>query len=304
MRAMVARFQRLPGNLKGALCLLVAAMGFSLMTAMIKLLGERLHVTQILFIRQVGMTLIVMPTLINHFPQALQTRRPLLQLTRIGCAMVAMLAGFTAVIHMPLAEATAIGFAKSFFTTIFAIVILREVVGIRRWSATILGFFGVLVMLQPGTTGFSIYGVYALIGAASAGMVMILIRIMSRTDAAVTILTYQAVGVGVIMLIPAILHWQWPTPQEWGLLVLVGIASYCAQTLNIYAYKFGEASLLASLDYTRLLYATLFGWWIFAQLPGWQTWLGAGTIIAASVYTVHREAILRRQGRHNAQITD
>jgi len=125
--------------------------------------------------------------------------------------------------------------------------------------------------------------------------VMILIRLMSRTDAAVTILTYQAVGVGLIMAVPALLYWQPPTPLEWGLLVLVAIASYVAQTLNIYAYKFGEASLLASLDYTRLLYATLLGFLLFGNLPGWQTWLGAGIIVAASVYTVHREATLRRR---------
>ena len=289
------RFQALPDNLKGALLLLVAALGFTLMTTMIKLLGKNLHVTQILFLRQLGMTLMVAPILVSHFPRALKTRRPFLQLTRIGCALVAMLAGFTAVIHLPLAEVTAIGFAKSFFTTIFAIVILREVVRIRRWSATIVGFLGVLVMLQPGTAGFSIYGVYAIIGAASAGMVMILIRLMSRTDAAITILTYQAVGVGIIMAVPAFLYWQPPTLTEWGLLVLVAIASYIAQTLNIYAYKFGEASLLASLDYTRLLYATVLGFLVFGNLPGWQTWFGAGIIVAASGYTMHREATLRRR---------
>lgn len=295
IETLLGRFRALPDNLKGALLLLLAALGFTVMTILVKLLGSRLHVTQILFVRQVGMTLMVAPTLVAHFPMALKTRRPGLQIARIACALVAMLAGFTAVIHLPLAEATAIGFAKSFFTTLFAIMILGEVVRIRRWSATIVGFLGVLLMLQPGTVGFSIYGVYALVGAAAAGMVMILIRLMSRSDAPVTILTYQAVGVGLIMAVPAFLYWQWPTPMEWGLLALVGIASFYAQTLNIHAYKHGEASLLASLDYVRLLYATVLGFLVFGNLPGLQTWLGAGVVVLASVYTVHREATLRKR---------
>lgn len=287
------RFHRLPDNLKGAVILMLASFGFSLMVALIKFAGERLPVSQILFIRQAGMVIMLVPALSTHFPDVLRTRRPGLQMLRIVGALVAMLFGFTAIINMPLADAVALGFAKSFFITIFAVFVLKETVGLHRWSAVAVGFIGVLIMLQPGSAGFSVFGLYAVIGAASAGAVMVMIRLLSRTEPANTILAFQALGVGIVMAVPAIYQWVTPTTHEWVLLALIGIVSFYAQKANIYAFKYGEASLLASLDYVRLIYATALGWLLFEQLPGMGTWVGAGIIVIASIYTVHREA--RRQ---------
>lgn len=284
-------FQQLPNNLKGAVTLILAAAGFSLMIALIKLAGERLSVVQILFVRQLGMLVMLLPTLVIDFRGALKTQRLDLQLLRIALALIAMLCGFTAVVNMPLADATALGFAKSFFVTIFAVIILKEVVGVHRWSAVALGFIGVLIMLRPGSEGATFYGFLAVTGAAAAGAVMVVIRLLSRSDATRTILLYQAAGVGVVMAIPALLSWQAPTPFEWLLLIAIGIVSYFAQKLNVLAYTWGEASVLASLDYVRLLYATAFGWLWFSTFPGPSTWFGAAIIVLASVYTIWRERI-------------
>ncbi len=259
------------------------------MVLLVKMVGERLNVTQILIVRQVIMMLIVMPKVLNQFPGCLKTQRLDLQIIRVVFALIAMLCGFYAVINMPLADAIAIGFAKSFFVTIFAIWILKEVVGIRRWLAVAMGFVGVLVMMRPGLDGYDPNSLLALIGAASAGLVMVIIRKLSHTDKPITTLSYQAFLVAVCVAIPAWYFWQPPTALEWGLMILIGIISYGAQMLNIYAYSWGEASMLASLDYVRLLYATFFGWLIFETLPGPYTWIGALVIIAASLYTVHRE---------------
>ena len=284
------QFRTLPDNVKGALILMIAAFGFALMAALIKLAGSRLPVTQILFVRQIGMVIMLLPVLVTHFPDVVRTQRIDLQLTRVLFALIAMLCGFTAIIHMPLAEATALGFAKSFFVTIFAVIVLKETVGVYRWSAVAIGFIGVLVMLRPGTESFSVYGLMAVIGAASAGFVMVIIRLLSRSDSPNTILMFQAVGVAIVMIVPAILNWVPPTPREWAILAAIGFVSFFAQKANIYAFKFGEASMLASLDYVRLIYATLFGWLLFSQLPGVATWVGAGIIVLASIYTVHRES--------------
>jgi len=272
-----------------------AAFGFALMVALIKWAGQRLPVTQILLVRQVGMTLMLAPFLATNFPESLKTNHLPLQLARIALALIAMLAGFTAVVNMPLADATSIAFAKSFFVTIFAVFILKETVGWYRWSAVFVGFIGVLIMVRPGTEGFSMYGVLAITGAAAAGLVMVIIRKLTRIDAPATILAYQAIGVGLIMVIPAIIQWVPPTPTEWMLLAGIGVVSYFAQKANILAYTYGEASLLASLDYIRLLYATLFGWLLFSELPGSSTITGAAIIIVASVYTVYRERQRKQQ---------
>ncbi len=283
-------FLQLSGNLKGALILMVAALLFSVMSMLIKLLGETLHVTQILLLRQVIMTAIVAPSILSGFPGVLKANRPGLQIIRIIFALGAMLMGFTTVIELPLADAMALGFAKSFFVTIFAVLILSEVVGARRWIAVAVGFVGVLIMLQPGTDAFSIYGLMGVAAAGCAGLVMVIVRLMSRTDSPTTILTWQAIGVGLCVAIPGIWLWEWPTVNQWLLILAMGITSYLAQMANILAYKWGEASMLASLDYVRLIYATLLGWLVFSTLPGPATWAGAGIIVAASVYTIWREA--------------
>lgn len=288
------RFLDLPDNLKGIATLMVAAIGFALMVALIKLAGQRLHVTQILLIRQLVMVAIVLPGIIAHFPGSLKTSRPDLQFVRIVGALIAMMFGFYAVIHMPLADATAIGFAKSFFVTIAAIWFLKEKVGPRRWMAVLVGFGGVILMLQPGTSDFNIIGVYALIGSAAAGFVMVIIRKLAQTDAPKTILTYQAFAIAICVAIPAWYYWLPPTLEEWGLLIGIGIISYGAQMFNVYAYKWGEASLLASLDYVRLLYSTFFGYLLFSQLPGPYTWIGSTIIIGASIYTIQRERARKR----------
>ncbi|MCB1471188.1 MAG: DMT family transporter, partial [Rhizobiaceae bacterium] len=217
------QFQELPDNIKGALVLMIAAALFSVMTVLIKLLGSRLHITQILLVRQVVMTAIVLPSILRGFPGVLRTKQPKLQIARILLAVGAMVMGFSAIIHLPLAEATALGFAKSFFVTIFAILILHETVGVRRWLAVIFGFVGVGIMLMPGTESFSLYGLMAIGGAACAGAVMVIIRLMSRTDAPTTILSWQAIGVGLATALPAIWFWKWPTATEWLLLAAMGV---------------------------------------------------------------------------------
>lgn len=284
------RFDSLSDNLKGATILIFAAVMFTLSVALIKYAGERLPVIQLLFLRQLGMLLLLSPALVSNFPENIKTGRPWLQLTRVIFALIALLGGFTAVINMPLAEATALGFAKSFFVTVFAVIILKEGVGPYRWAALVVGFIGVGVMLKPGAIGFSIYGVYAIAGAASAGLVMVIIRLLSKTESSTSILGYQGFGVGLVTMLPAIVYWVTPTPKEWFIIIAIGVVSFFAQKANIYAYKHGEASLLASLDYVRLLFATIFGYFIFQQLPELTTWVGAGIIIAAAVFTVYRES--------------
>ena len=295
-------FHRLPDNARGIAYLMVASIAFSLMALLIKLLGQRLHVTQILFVRQLGMLLLVSPAILRGFPGSLRANRPDLQILRMVFALVAMLGGFTAIIHLPLADATAIFFAKSFFVTIFAVWFLGETVGPYRWGAVAVGFAGVLIMLQPGTAEFSIYGLASLAGAAGAAAVMIILRIVSQHDSADTILTWSSLGIGLAMALPGIYYWQWPTPSEWGLLAALGVVSYVGQRFNIYAYKHGEASLLASLDYVRLLWATIFGLLVFGHFPGLPTWIGAGIVITAAVFTIYRET--RRRQRVSASIAD
>lgn len=276
-----------------------ASILFTLMALLIKVLGQHLHITQILFIRQLGMIVMVSPAIMRHFPGSLRSNRPGLQMLRLGFAVIAMLCGFSAVIHLPLADATAISFAKSFFITIFAVIFLKEVVGVYRWSAVAIGFVGVMIMLQPGTANFSIYSIASLVGAAGAAAIMIILRVLSQKDSVDTIMIWSALGIGIAMAIPGIYYWQPLATFEWGLFVVLVVATYFGQRCNIFAFKHGEASLLASLDYVRLLWATLLGYLVFGDFPGVPTWIGASIVISAAIFVIYRET---RRGRKQVDV--
>ena len=145
-------------------------------------------------------------------------------------------------------------------------------------------------MLRPDTGGINIYGIMAVVGAAGGGLVMILIRYLSRFDKPVTILIYQTVFVGLLALPFALYQWIWPTPREALILVAIGLVSLLGQICNIRAFAAGEATAIAALDYTRLLWAAIIGFIVFSETPTATTLIGAAIIISASIYTVWREA--------------
>ncbi len=286
--------ESLSPNLRGALLLTLAAAGFSGVAVLVKLLGDSIPVVQIVMMRQLIITLLLWPAFRRDGLAILRTERPALHSFRVCGALVAMLLGFGAVVNLPLADATAIGFAKAVFLTLFAVLILRERVGVYRWGAVAVGFAGVIVMLQPGAIGVSFWSLTALGAAALLGLVLAVVRLLALHDGTRTLMAWQALGVGLAVLPFGLWFWVWPSPTQWLLLLSLGGLSFLSQRLNIDAYRSGEASLLASLDYIRLLYAVLLGYLFFDQLPTWQTALGAGLIVLAALVTVYREHRLNR----------
>lgn len=290
----IKRLSELPPNVQGAIWLLVASVLFTLMAASIKAIGRDLPLSEVLFVRQSVMFIAALPVILSTLPNSIKTDKPLFHAARVSLALLAMTCGFMALRNLPIADVTALTFAKSFFVTIFAIVFLSEVVGIRRWSATIIGFVGVIIMLEPTSGVINGYSVLAIVSAAAAGLAVTLVRYLSRFDSPITILTYQTVFVGLACAPLAIVQWTPPNLEQWLLLIATGLLSVAAQTCNIRAFRAGEAGFLASLDYVRLLWAILIGLVVFSEIPAASTLAGAGLVIAAAVYTVHREARLGR----------
>jgi drug/metabolite transporter (DMT)-like permease len=286
------KWRRSPGNLRGGIWILIGSLFFAVMVVLIKIAGKTLHVTEILFFRQLTMLLLAAPVIIRYFPASLISARPDLQFIRVSVAFLAMLFGFSSIIHLSLAEATTLNFAKTFFVGILAIIFLGEVVGIRRWGAMLLGFIGVVVIAWPheGTT-LNIYTAAAVISAAAVACVMTLMRTIAQIDKPVTILSYQAIGVGLLMIPPTIWFWQTPTIAELILVIAIGAVSSVGQLCNIQAFKAGEASAIAPLDYVRLIYALIFGFLLFDEWPEPRVLVGAAIIVCAAVYTLHRERI-------------
>lgn len=279
----------LPGNVRGSIYIMTAGMIFTVGSGFVKELGGEITVFQILLIRQATMTITVAPVIARNFPDALRTKSLKLQVVRVIFAIVAMVGSFLAIQHMPLASATALSFAKSMFVTIFAIIFLKEVAGLNRWVATLIGFGGVLVIVQPGAHGIDIYALYAIAGAAGAAMVSIIIRHLSQFDRSITILSYQALLVGAVMLPLGIYYWVWPTLLQWAMMLGIGLLSVAGQFCNIAGYRAGEASAVAPLDYARMVFAALIGFVLFLEVPSWSTVAGSAIIVATSIYSMRSE---------------
>lgn len=236
------KWQSLSNNTRGICWALLATFLMAIMSTIIKLLGDRMHVTQILMLRQFFMLIISMPIIIKGFPGSIKTQAPLLHLGRILLASAAMYFGFTAVIHLPLAESTVIGFARTFFITIFAVFFLKEVIGIHRISATVLGFIGVMVIVQPGNgAALGTYSLMAILASACAAMVGVILRKVTQLDKPITILTFQATFVGLIMAPFGIYYWVSIEFNEGLLLLALAGVSWSAQMCNIQALRYGEA---------------------------------------------------------------
>lgn len=279
-------WSRVPENLKGCIWLVIASLLFTLMTAAIKDVGQRIPVWEILFIRQICVIVILFPRMLQSFPRAFKTSRLQLHSARVFCSVCAMAAGFTAVIHMPLADVTAISFARTLFITLLAVVLLKEVVDLKRWGPTIFGFVGVLIVLQPSFDGIDYYAFLALSSAVFLAVVMIITRVLTKTESPVTIMTYQSFGLAIAFAIPAYIYWQPPTAMELIVMVSTGVLMSMAQYSNIKAYKHGEASAVQPMEFTRLIFAGLIGILIFQETPSYLTVIGSLVIIAGAVYSV------------------
>ena len=281
----------LSGNVRGSIWLFAAGLVFAVMGALIKFVGQRLPVVEILFLRQAFVIVVVSPAIIKGFPAVFRTERLGLHMLRVGLSSIAMTTGFTALVHLPLAEATAISFSRTLFTTMLAVVILHEIVGWRRWTATAVGFLGVVIVAHPSPSGLNEYALLALLSAFFVAMIMICLRMLARTERPATIIAYQSVCLTVILAGPAWYFWVWPTWEDLALTAVIGGVMSLAQFVNIKAYSNGEAAAIAPVEYVRLLASAGLGFMMFSEVPTIYTVIGAVFIIGSTFYTVRRNAM-------------
>lgn len=272
----------------------VAALG-----ATVKHLGQNLPVLQLGFLRCLIGLLLVLPFVWVQGSGLLRTGHPWRHLLRGLLGMAAIAANFYAVTHLTLAEATAITFAKPLFVIGLAVLFLAEDVRWRRWSATAVGFLGVLVMVRPDL-GVEPAMLVALFGVACVSGVVIVLKGMPAGERPATIQFYFGLTATAALLVPGLLVWQPPSPREWLLIPFLGLFGFAAQYCVIRALKVGEATAVMPFDYARLLYATALGYLLFAELPTASTALGAGIIVAATLYIARREARVAREARRKS----
>jgi drug/metabolite transporter (DMT)-like permease len=291
-RGALLRWRALSPNGQGAAWMLLAGTGFTLNGLLVKTLAQGgMDPFQISLARVFFALVALLPFIWKAGPQAFRTRHPMIHLLRGLFGGMAMLCGFYALAHLPLAQVTALGFTQPLFTILLAVLILGEPVRWRRWAATAVGFCGVLVMIRPGSWAFDPAMLVALFMAFGIAMAVVLVKRLPLGESHTAMLVYFCIASFLLALVPAILNWRDPTWGEWGLLAGVGVLGMISQACIIRAYRSAEATFVAPFDYAKLLLATLVGYLFFAEVPDAWTWAGAGIIIASTYYIVWRERL-------------
>src|SRR6476619_6541409 len=293
---------------------LISALLFAAMSALVRQLGDVAPVGQMVFFRSAFAILpvVIVYAIRGELMTAVRTSRPLGQLGRGLLSVGGMFTNFSALTRLPLADATAISFASPLITVALAAVILKERVRIYRWSAVIVGFFGVIVMLIPH---FDL-GHYAAAGAASTAAVgsllaltsaicnagtVIQTRRLTQSETTSSIVFYFSLICAIAGALTLPFAWHSPTPRELAALIALGILGGFAHILLTERYRYATASLVAPFDYTSMLWALLLGYWLFGELPDTLVYVGASIVAAAGLFVIWRERQLGLQRAREAE---
>ena len=277
-------------NLRGAVWMLGSVVFFSATAVLIKLAGQTLHTFEIVFFRCVFGMLVVIPLLMKSGMGALRVRKPGLHLIRVTCAFVGMSTGFYAVANLELATAISLNFTRPLFMILLAAVFLHEFVRWRRGLATVVGFIGVLIMVDPGNMVVEPAILSGLLAALAVGGALVVVKLIVPYDAPVTIMLTFSIGTVVISAIPAALVWQTPSQSDLLLLMGLGICASSGQYCLIRAFAMGEATLMSPIDYLQIILGTVAGFMIFNERPSLATFIGAAVIVGSTLYIVMRGA--------------
>lgn len=280
----------LPAPVRGALWMCAATTAFAVMITLVRYLTEDLHPLQVVFFRTVFGLVAMLPWLLRQGIGVMRTQRLRLHLLRALFGILAMFGWFTTLSLMPLAEATALSFTSPIFTSVLAVLILGEVMRARRWSATLAGFLGALIIVRPGAEAIDPAALLAVGTALMWASATVLIRIMARTESAGAITTYMVLLTTPMTLIAALFVWQAPTLEQLGWAALLGAAGSTGHLCMSRALAAAEATVVVPFDYLRLPLVALAAYLAFGEVPGVWVWLGGAVIAASGIYLARREA--------------
>jgi len=272
--------------------------GFALMAALIKMASETgVALPELIFWRQlVSLPILLGWAMLSGGISQLATSRPKDHGVRALYGIVGMILNFSGVILLPLAEATTLGFTAPMFAVLLSIVLLKESVGVWRWSAVAAGFAGIVIIAQPGGGNIPLFGAaVALGGAFMIALIATQIRDLSRTETPLVIVFWFSMA-SVLVALPFMIYVHEPlTAHQWLLLLGMGLAGTWGQVLVTMALRFGKVSSVIVMDYSSIIWATVYGWLFFATLPALTTWIGAPLVILAGLIISWREHLLARK---------
>ena len=273
----------------------ISVCAFSLMDIVVKW-SNTYPLGEVLFFRGfVGAIIyfIIIPK--NRIKNFYYTKKTKLHFLRCAFGLTALLSIFTALRNLPLATVVSISFAAPIFTTVLSIFFLSEKVGIYRWLAVFIGFIGVLVIAEPGFSSLNIFYIYPIIFCLGMAYVAITIRQLSKTEPVWLISLYFSLAITFASLFTIPFGWIMPSLKDLFILSLLGVFGGLANLWLSLSYKFSEVSLVTPLKYLALVFAIIFGFFIWGEIPTLKTLSGAFLVILSSIIIFKREINLKKQ---------
>ncbi|MDA0785527.1 MAG: DMT family transporter [Proteobacteria bacterium] len=294
---------RRPDNVTGILWMVAATFIAVTTHAMIRHVAETgMHPFEIGFFYNLFTMLIIIPMVARNGTGFLRTRRHGLMFVRAVLHLTSMLLFYVGLTLAPLAAASALTFLAPLFAVLLAAIFLREGFPLRRIIALVIGFSGMLIIVQPGPSALDTGALY-FVGAASLwGAVLLIIKIMSRTESSATITAWMTIMMTPMALLPAIPYWTTPSLTDIGWLAAAGLLGAFAQWALTQALKTGSTNAIMPIDFLRLVWGALIGFAIFSEIPDIFTWVGGVVIFGSSMWLAWRErAAMQAENKRRAE---
>ena len=266
----------------------------SFMGAGVKLLSDDLHPIIICFYRCLMGLIIITPFVARNNFKALQTDNMRLQFFRALINIISMICWFSAIGMMHFEKATALGFTTPLFTTVLAVLILGEVIRFHRTAALLLGFVGILIIIRPGYMPFEFGTILMLIASFSFSFVLIFVKKLSATDSSLTIIFYHLLYMTPAFFILSLFFWESITFNQIIIFILMGASGLLSHWCLAQAFKMSDTTFVMPLQFTKLIWASFIGLFIFAEQPDIWTWIGGVIIFISVVYITYREAFKKK----------
>lgn len=290
-------------TLQGIYLITLSTFLFSMMDGLIKWTGESYPVIQLVFFRCV-FALIPIGLMLWKAGgiKTLKTKQPFKHFFRGSVGMLAMFCVFTSFTILPMAEVVSILFMVPLLTSIIAIPVLGEKIGLHRSIAIVMGFVGVLIIVQPGPDLLSSDAIYPIMAAVLMSCAMITVRILGRTDHGSTISFYFTIfGIFVSSIGISFSGWVMPQGFDWVLLITIGVLGGIAQYLMTRSFAIAEVAALSPFKYSALIWSAGLAYFIWGEVPEWEVWVGASIIVASSLYMLHREIYWAKKDKMQKQ---
>jgi drug/metabolite transporter (DMT)-like permease len=289
-RYFISIWRNASDNIRGALLVALGGLLLIMMAAIVKHLVQTLPAYQVLFIRFLAGFLIILPVVFRMGFKVLCTEKLHYHFARGFYGFMGNLLFFLALIHIALADTVTIQFSRPLFIILIVAFFYGEKVNTARKIITVAGFVGIVMITKPFFGEFNPWVISAVGGAFFASLVVLTVKLLTRTEHTVTIMFYFAAFTTILSLIPAVMTWQTPTAIELILMILAGAFGIVGQGIFTHGIGKGETSFVMPFDYLRIVYSFLFGIIWFSEAPGGWSFLGAVIIIIASLYLIKTES--------------